>query len=39
MSHKMLRSFIVKVSVLDYFPLYRYINIQQNINIEIPVFQ
>ena len=27
MSHKMLRSFIVKVSVLGYFPLYIYIYI------------
>ena len=30
MSHKMLRPFIVKVSVLGYFPLYIYIYIYCN---------
>ena len=31
MSHKMLRPFIVKVSVLGYFPLHIYIYIPTNI--------
>ena len=33
MSHKMLRLFIVKVSVLDYFPLIHYINMETKLDL------
>ena len=35
MSHKILRPFIVKVSVLDYFPLYKYINTKSKVTLFI----